>query len=168
MKVNALEKTERKARLTIGIFIAGLVLSGITAFPLQLELEWLTAARGLNNASDMTGFDHWILKVRNGLTDTYEKYPWVGYGTDWLAFAHLVIALFFIGPLIDPVRNLWVIYAGLAACVLVMPRALICGHIRQIPFGWRLIDCSFGVLGALPLLYVVKLTKAITNARSSA
>ena|SRR5688572_12662979 len=161
----------QKVRCLIGIFIAGLVISGFTAFPLQLELEWLSGARGLNDPAHIeaaSGFDKWILTVRNGLRDTYAKYPWMGYGTDWLAFAHLVIALFFIAPLIDPVRNIGAIYAGLAACVLVIPLALICGHIRQIPFGWRLIDCSFGAFGALPLLYALKLTKAITHGRSSA
>ena len=28
------------------------------------------------------------------------------------------------------------------------------GTIRQIPFYWRVIDCSFGVLGIIPLLLV--------------
>jgi len=30
------------------------------------------------------------------------------------------------------------------------------GTIRQIPFYWRVIDCSFGVLGIIPLLLVRK------------
>ncbi len=33
----------------------------------------------------------------------------------------------------------------------VIPLALICGPIRGIPFYWRLIDCSFGVVGFVPL-----------------
>jgi hypothetical protein len=56
-----------------------------------------------------------------------------------------------VGPLKDPVRNLWVVEFGMIACVLVVPLALICGPLRGIPFFWRLIDCSFGVLGILPL-----------------
>ena len=160
--MNETEKnTLRKIRWALGLFIAGLVLSGVTAFPLQLELSWLAQIRGEGN----TGFDRWIQTVRDGLTDTYAKYPWMGYGTDWLAFAHLIIALFFIGPFVDPVKNVWVIRAGLAACALVPVLALICGPIRQIPFGWRLIDCSFGIIGAIPLLYALKLTKALINAR---
>ena len=70
-----------------------------------------------------------------------------------LAFAHIVLAVFFIGPLVDPVRNVWVLWAGLIACAGVLPLALICGPLRGIPFYWRLIDCSFGVVGALPLVY---------------
>ncbi|MFT4549286.1 MAG: hypothetical protein ACI9MB_003260 [Verrucomicrobiales bacterium] len=34
--------------------------------------------------------------------------------------------------------------------------ALICGEIRGIPFGWRLIDCSFGILCLLPLGYAIR------------
>jgi hypothetical protein len=37
------------------------------------------------------------------------------------------------------------------ACVAIIPLAFICGPIRQIPFYWRLIDCSFGVFGIIPL-----------------
>jgi hypothetical protein len=73
------------------------------------------------------------------------------YGTDWLAFAHIVIAIAFIGPLRDPVKNVWVVQFGMIACVLVIPTALICGQIRGVPFYWRLIDCSFGVIGIIPL-----------------
>jgi hypothetical protein len=142
----------RKVRLALGIFIAGLVVSGLTAFPLQLELDWLAGKFTDSNS----GLAQWILRVRDGLTDSYASYPWLAYGTDWLAFGHLVIALFFIAPFIEPIRNVAVVYAGLAACVLTIPLALICGSIRGIPFGWRLIDCSFGILGAIPLWYVLR------------
>ncbi len=147
--------TLRRFRAVLSLFIAGLVVSGITAFPLQRELAAVTAVRGLERSSaadTSNSFDHWILTVRDGLRDSYARYPWLAYGTDWLAFAHIVIAVFFIGPLVDPVRNVWVLRAGIIACVLVIPLALICGAIRQIPFGWRPIDCSFGVFGAVPLL----------------
>ena len=40
------------------------------------------------------------------------------------------------------------------ACVLVIPLALICGAVRGIPFWWRMIDCSFGILGVIPLAIV--------------
>src|SRR5512133_1689351 len=41
--------------------------------------------------------------------------------------------------------------SGSASC-------LICGSLRGIPVCWRLINCSFGVLGAMPLLYCLRLT----------
>ena len=59
--------------------------------------------------------------------------------------------LFFIGPLKDPVRNRWVVTAGMIACLGVIPLALIAGSVREIPFYWRLIDCSFGVFGFIPM-----------------
>jgi hypothetical protein len=94
----------------------------------------------------------WIERVYQALSDTNARYPFLAYGTDWLAFAHLVIAVAFIGPYIDPVRNKWIITFGLIACAGVIPLALIAGPIRGIPFPWRLIDCSFGILGCIPLL----------------
>jgi len=50
---------------------------------------------------------------------------------------------------------------ALIGCILVLPLALICGPLRGIPLYWRLIDCSFGVFGALPLLYCVRLTRLL-------
>jgi hypothetical protein len=155
----------RKFRVVLGLFILALILSGLTAFPLQSELEMIAKVRGLQaqTVADTNGFDRWILTVRDGLRETYARHPWLAYGTDWLAFGHIVIALFFIGPLRDPVRNVWVLQAGLMACVLVLPLALICGPLRQIPFGWRLLDCSFGIFGSIPLWYCLKLTKALAK-----
>ncbi len=153
----------RRIRWVLGLFMLALILSGVTAFPLLRELEIFAAARGLERATPAEtqgGFDFWIVTIRDGLKETYGRYPWVAYGTDWLAFAHLAIAIFFIGPLIDPVRNIWVMQAGLIACAMVVPLAVVCGEVRQIPWAWRLIDCSFGIWGALPLIYCLKITKA--------
>jgi hypothetical protein len=151
-------------RWVLGFFIVALILSGITAFPLQRELETVAIIRGLDRVtlSDASsGFDRWILTVRDGLHESYARHPWLAYGTDWLAFAHIAIAVFFIGPFLDPVRNIWVLQAGIIACLLVVPLALICGPLRQIPLGWRLIDCSFGVLGAIPLWYCLRLAREL-------
>jgi hypothetical protein len=68
-----------------------------------------------------------------------------------LAFAHFVIAVTFIGVLKNPVRNIWVLQFGMIACVMVLPFALIAGGLRGLPIWWRLIDCSFGVIGFIPL-----------------
>jgi hypothetical protein len=147
-------------RVSLGIFIVGLVLSGVTAFPLLHELRLLAnllGAGGIESPEGQSGLIFWIVTVRNGLEATYAEYPWVAYGTDWLAYGHLVIALFFIGPLIDPLTSRTTLYAGVAACLGVIPLALICGPIRGIPFYWQLVDCSFGVIGILPLLYCLRL-----------
>jgi hypothetical protein len=81
------------------------------------------------------------------------RYPFVFYGGDWLAFGHFMIALSFVGPLRDPVRNVWIYDFGMIACVLVIPFAVIMGQVRGIPVFWRLIDCSFGVSGFMPMWY---------------
>jgi len=106
---------------------------------------------------NLEGIEHWIAYVCYGLETTYSKFPFVAYGTDWLAFVHLIIALFFINPLIEPHTNLWVLKCGIIACILVIPLALIAGEIQAIPLYWRPIDCSFGVFGATPLVYCLKL-----------
>ncbi len=145
----------RRIRFWLSIFIVGLVLSGVTAFPLQTELGWLVSllhSSVLQAIAQSTGLLPWIERVNDALRNTNALFPFLAYGTDWLAFAHLVIAVAFIGPCIDPVRNKWVITFGLIACAGVIPLALIAGHFRGIPLPWRLIDCSFGVFGAVPLL----------------
>lgn len=153
-------------RLSLGCFIAGLVLSGLTAFPLLHELSLLCTWLGISDPAayeNLSGLQRWIAFVVFGLKTTYEAFPFIGYGTDWLAFGHLVIALFFIGPFRNPVRNAWVLKVGLISCAAVIPLALICGYIRQIPLPWRLLDCSFGLVGAIPLLYCLCLTKKLSR-----
>jgi hypothetical protein len=145
----------RRIRFWLAIFIVGLILSGVTAFPLQTELGWLISlfhSSALQAIAQSTGLLQWIERVNDALRNTNTLYPFLAYGTDWLAFAHHVIAAAFIGPYIDPVRNKWVITFGLIACAGVLPLALIAGHFRGIPLPWRLIDCSFGIIGAVPLL----------------
>ena len=73
------------------------------------------------------------------------------YGTDWLAFAHFVIAIAFIWVLRDPVKNLAVIEFAMVACALVIPAAFIFGELRGIPIFWRIIDSLFGIIGIIPL-----------------
>lgn len=141
-------RTLKNVRRLTGLFIIGLVISGATAIPLQSELD--TAAKLLSGTS---GFDTWILKVQAALDKTYAAYPFMAYGTDWLAFGHFVIAIAFVGALREPVRNRWLYLFGMIACVLVIPYAMICGAMRGIPFYWRLIDCSFGVVGFVPLWF---------------
>jgi hypothetical protein len=144
----------RWIRIWLAVFIFGLVISGITAFPLESELRWLVdvlRTGWLHGFADAIHLLPWLERVAEALADTNARYPFLAYGTDWLAFAHLVIAVAFVGPFVDPVRNKWVIQFGLIACAGVIPLALIAGPVRGIPLPWRLIDCSFGVFGAIPL-----------------
>jgi len=135
--------------------MGGLVLSGITAFPLQSELRGLVSVLKTGVLQPFAASIHllpWVERVSNALAATNAAYPFLAYGTDWLAFAHLAIAAAFLGPYIDPIRNKWVITFGLIACAGVIPLVLIAGYVRGIPPGWRVVDASFGIFGAVPLL----------------
>ena len=136
----------KQTRYWIIFFMAVLFLSGLTAIPLETELAFLSRC-----FSPVSMIGAWIQKVYFAIADTNKEYPFLAYGYDWLAFAHFVLAILFIGPLKDPVRNKWVIEFGMIACVLIIPFAFIAGHFRGIPIGWRLIDCSFGIIGLIPL-----------------
>ena len=104
---------------------------------------------------------NWVRKVYEALRDINSRYPFLAYGYDWLAFAHLVIAVAFAGVLRNPVRNKWIIEFGMIACVMVFPVALVAGAVRGIPIWWRLIDCSFGVVGLVPLRICYKKIKIL-------
>jgi hypothetical protein len=154
--------TRRAIRIWLVIFIAGLVISGLTAFPLEAELRLAASILHATPIGDwMPQLADWIDRVRDAVIVTNERYPFIAYGTDWLAFAHLVIAIAFIGVFRDPVRNVWIIVWGMIACVAVIPLALIAGPIRGIPWGWTLIDCSFGVVGIIPLIIVYRLIRRL-------
>lgn len=154
---------KRRTRILLLLFMIGLLLSGLTAFPLKAEVSLLHKIVGGGTVikSWFPGLSQWISTVYNGIIQADNEYPLLFYGTDWLAFAHIVIAIAFIGPLLDPVKNIWVITFGMISCVLVIPLAFICGPIRGIPFFWQLIDCSFGVFGIIPLYFARRYTKRI-------
>jgi hypothetical protein len=147
-------------RAWLAIFAGGLVISGVTAFPLVTEMR---LAADLLHAIPVApdGLVTWVDRVRDGLAVTDRDYPFVAYGTDWLAFAHLVIAAAFWGPWRDPVRNVWVVEWGMICCAGIIPLALIAGPIRQLPFGWTVLDMSFGVFGIVPLIVVRLLIKRL-------
>ena len=146
-------------RYLILIFMVALVVSGITAFPLLSELALVNNI--LHKLSPGSELSAWTQAVYLGVHETYSKYPFIAYGTDWLAFAHLVIAIAFIGPIKDPVRNIWIIQFGLMSCISIFPLAFIAGALRGIPFFWQLIDCSFGLVGFTLLWGILKKIKTL-------
>jgi len=141
-----IEKNHRQIKRWLLFFMIMLFISGVTALPAEWELS--IVIRFFDESSFMGG---WLNDVYIAIKDTNEKYPYLFYGYDWLAFSHVVLAIVFIGPYKDPVKNKWVIEFGAIACLLVIPFAFIAGYFRGIPFWWRLIDCSFGILGLIPL-----------------
>jgi hypothetical protein len=147
----------RSIRIWLSVVILGLVLSGVTAFPLEHETGWLATALSAHPILPRAVV-LWVTRVHQALYQQSIHAPFLAYGTDWLAFAHLVLAVAFAGPLVDPVRNKWVLQLGLIACAGVLALAFIAGPIRGIPLSWRLIDCSFGIFGAIPLFIALSKT----------
>jgi hypothetical protein len=146
------------------------VAAGLTAFPLEYEtrlaVSWL---HGLGRwvAAGFPAHAAWLELAHRGLAASYARYPFLGYGTDWLGFAHLTIAVAFAGPIRDPVRNKWVVQFGMIACLMVIPFALIAGPLRGIPAFWTPVDMSFGAIGLLPLLAAYRHIRALENAAAS-
>lgn len=155
----------RRIRFILLFFIVALAISGITAVPLHWEIGILHNLFGEGSliGSFLPPLAYWISFVYNALDHIARDYPFVSYGTDWLAFAHIVIAIAFLGPLRDPVRNIWVIEFGMIACLLVIPTALVFGSLRGIPFFWQLIDCSFGIIGLVPLYAAYNYTRRLMS-----
>ncbi|MBL0335434.1 MAG: hypothetical protein IPP73_09045 [Chitinophagaceae bacterium] len=91
---------------------------------------------------------NWLDEVQRGVSQTAAEQPWLFYGFDWLAFAHIVLALFFIGPYREPVKNKWVVECGIYACSLSHAPG------DRIPFWWR--RGSLGIFGMIPLCTVLK------------
>lgn len=136
-------------RLHLAAFIVLLLISGVTAFPIRQEVGFLFSSKEVFPGFMM----QWISQLHSVIGSTPEI---MLYGTDWLAFAHIVIALFFIPVCLDPQRYKANLLAGIAACLLIFPLAFICGPLRGIPFFHQLIDCSFGLLGGLYLYYILR------------
>lgn len=139
----------KQIRILLVAFITLLVLSGVTAFPLRTEMKFLMAHK--NSFPDSLSV--WIGTINNAIKQTPDV---VLYGTDWLAFAHIIIALFFIPVYLDPVKNKANLIVAMVACGAVFILAFVCGPIRGIPFFHQLIDCSFGFIGFFPLWLVYR------------
>src|SRR6185503_16721030 len=147
-------RLEKRVRVLLTVVVAGLVLSGLTAFPIETELRLATRLLGLDGVdpAGLGPLSAWLVRVRDAVEATNAAYPFLAYGTDWLAFAHLVIAVAFLGALRDPVRNEWIVTFGLIASAGIFALALLAGPVRGIPWFWMVVDCSFGVGCGIPLL----------------
>lgn len=85
---NPMDLIQQIKRLLI-LFIVALVISGITAFWLEAEIYFL-----IENFNFGILINSWLAKVYHALNQTNNSYPFLIYGYDWLAFGHLIIALF--------------------------------------------------------------------------
>jgi len=157
-----MNKEKKIIKNWLKFFIAALIISGLTAIPVEQELTFIISHFPFDGS-----IKGWLQQVLIGIQHTAKDYPFLFYGYDWLAFAHFVLAILFIGPLRDPVKNKWVIEFGVIACILIIPFALVAGHFRGMPFWWRIIDCSFGVVGIIPLSIVLNKIKLLENSQTN-
>ena len=156
-------------RLVLLFFAVALIASGLTAIvPLQgLRMLAPALAPGSAAARLWPALASWLDLVHRALEDTYARYPFLAYGYDWLAFGHFIIAIPFLMAVRDPLRSMWVIPFGIAACLLVLPHALIFGALRGIPVFWRLVDTVFGIGGLITLIFLRQRVRLLSVSESS-
>ena len=147
------QKIKRRVRLLLIVFVLGLVFGSQLVLFVIPELTWFNniLGPGTRMGEIFPRLSSWINHLYQGITDTYAKYPFVAYCMDWLAFAQLAFIIFFIGAIVDPVRNIWIIESGMVICVLHILIAFGCGTFRSMPFFWQLLDSTFGILGLIVL-----------------
>jgi hypothetical protein len=139
-------------------FSTALIFSGVTAIFAREELRFLSPlfARGSTLQIFWPAMAEWLSLVHQAVEETYDKYPFLAYGYDWLAFGHFIIAIPFIMAIGDPRRYSWVITYGILACLAVIPFAVVFGAVRGIPAFWRVVDTLFGIGGLFVLLILRK------------
>lgn len=149
----------RRVRFLLVFYSLALLASGLTVFWLPWETRVLVSVIWGDSAPDagpLPGMHAWLVQCRDAIAFTEKTYPFMFYGTDWLGFAHVILAILFLGAARDPERNIWVIHCGLIACALVVIHAVFFVPLRGLPWEWILVDSSFGVFGCLPLLWILR------------
>lgn len=145
---------QKRARWMLVIVSLGLLLAGISVWPAVTEIE-LVISLLWGEQKPTSELHVFLLNAKQGLIETESKYPFILYGLDWLAFAHIVLAILFAGAIRDPVRNKWIVQCGLIMCVGVFVLAAIFVPIRNMPNIWFLFDVFFAI-AAIPLIIALK------------
>ena len=145
----------KRAKIMLGIIVFGLLVSGITVWPAVPELKAaVSIVRG--DATPEGTLHGFVVQAIEGLESMQADYPFMLYAHDWLAFAHIMLAILFAGAIRDPVRNVWIVQCGLIMCALVPVLAGICIPLRGIPGIWFWFDFAFAPAAALPLWIALK------------
>ncbi len=157
-------------RFWLVLFSTALIASGVTAIFARQGLQLLSPlfTRGSVLQTIWPSMADWLSLVHQAVEEAFDRYPFLAYGYDWLAFGHFIISIPFIMAVRDPLRHSWVITYGIAACVAVLPFAILFGAIRGIPLFWRGVDTLFGIGGLLVLLVLRRQLHSIQQAESPA
>ncbi|HLO97498.1 MAG TPA: hypothetical protein VK171_02785, partial [Fimbriimonas sp.] len=70
----------KQIRFFLGAFMIGVFISGVTAFPLPQEVSFLAKLLGVDEATDPSALQQWIMTVRDGLNATQSQYKFIFYG----------------------------------------------------------------------------------------
>jgi len=144
------------------VVAVGLFVSGVTVWPAISELKMGLALLSSIGFGESALFS-FVTQLLGSLQAIEESHPQIMYGYDWLAFAHIVLAILFWGAAKDPVRNRWVVECGLIMCALIPVLAGICIPIREIPIYWILFDLAFVPGAAIPLLIALRDVRLIES-----
>jgi hypothetical protein len=140
----------KRAKIMLGVVAFGLFVSGVTVWPAISELK--TGVHLFWGDGEPTGVLRvFVARAIHGLEFVDANYPFLLYAHDWLAFAHIMLAILFAGAIRDPVRNIWIVQCGLIMCALIPVLAGICIPLRGLPMIWFWIDSAFAPAAALPL-----------------
>ena len=134
----------------LGVIVFGLLVSGITVWPAVPELR-IAVEIVWGGGAPTDGLHGFVMHAIERLEFVQAHYPFMLYAHDWLAFAHIMLAILFAGAIRDPVRNVWIVQCGLIMCALVPVLAGICIPLRGMPLVWFWIDFAFAPAAALPL-----------------
>ncbi|MEM6820651.1 MAG: hypothetical protein AAF558_01745 [Verrucomicrobiota bacterium] len=146
----------------LGIVAFGLLFSGVTVWPAIPELKFIVYLIW-GDTIPSNELHRFLLQIINSLEIVQKGHSPILYGYDWLAFAHICLAILFAGAIRDPVRNIWIIQCGLIMCALIPVLAGICIPLRGIPWFWFFVDFSFAPAGAIPLYIALKDVMRVSN-----
>ncbi len=135
----------------LAIVVLGLVLSGATIWPMEWELSTLIALLWGDAPATQGSVHAFLVRVLDSWRTVEQDSPFLLYGFDWLAFAHIMLAVLFAMTMRDPVRNIMVLRFGLVCCACVLVLAAVFIPLRGIPYAWMLVDMAFAPACALPL-----------------
>jgi energy-converting hydrogenase Eha subunit A len=150
-------------RIWLMLFSTALIASGLTAIFAREGLRMLSPlfTQGSAFGALWPSMSEWLSLVFQAIEETYDKYPFLAYGYDWLAFGHFILSIPFLMAIRDPIRHSWVITYGISACLAVLPFAIVFGAIRGIPLFWRGVDTLFGLGGLIVLMVLRRQLKAL-------
>ncbi len=152
-----------RARVCLLCIFAGLLVSLLIIVFVKPQTAFFYAHFGPDTwvEEKLPFMASWFTMLYESIHVTYNTYPVIAYCMDWLAFAHIPLLIFFAGAVIDPIKNVWIIKAGIMTCVVMVPFAFISGFVRGIPFYWLMLDSSFAFMGLIPLGLAYRYIKTI-------